>query len=87
MHADLQQGASVDAAVANWQQATPSQYLPDVVAIIQNQQQTGGNLALMLAPMSEDIFAKAGSDGAFYPAMHELAQNVGAPVPERVQFG
>ena len=84
VHDNLQQGFSVNQALTNWHQTTPSAYLGDVVATIRKQQQTGESLALMLDPVGEVILAKAGSDGAFFPAMCELAKSVGARFPSRV---
>ena len=80
---DLVQGLSIGEALGNWQQARPSAFLSDVVATIQHQQQTGGNLAFMLEPLGEEILAEVGSDGCFYPAMKELAQSDGAQLPAR----
>jgi tight adherence protein B len=83
VHDDLQHGISLDQALSNWLQSMPSINLGEVVATIQQQLQTGGNLALMLDPVGETILAVAGSDGAFFPAMRDLAQSVGAKLPPR----
>lgn len=82
---DLKRGLSINQALTNLRQTTSSHYLGDVVAVIEKQRKTGGNLAFMLAPVGEEILAKVGSDGAFFPTMRSLAQRVGATLPPRVK--
>jgi Flp pilus assembly protein TadB len=81
---DLRRGVSFDQAMSNWLQTTSSNHLADVVATIQRQQQTGGNLAFMLESVGEKILARVGSDGAFYSVMQNVARQEAAPLPSRI---
>ena len=83
--ADLSSGLALDQAITNWQQTSPSAYLPYVAAVVRQYQQTGGNLPDLLAPVGEQLLEIAGTDPAFYPAMRGLAQSVGATLPPRVE--
>ena len=83
--AELQSGLTLDKAFANWQQKTASTYLPDIVAVMHEHQQNGGNLADMLTPVADQLLKTAGTDPAFYPAMRRLANNVGAALPARAE--
>ena len=85
LQTEINSGVPIDQAVMRWQQSVPSKYLPEVAAVIHAQQQSGGNLAFMLEPIGDAIFDKAGSDGAFYPAMRVLADCVGAPLADRAK--
>jgi tight adherence protein B len=80
---DILRGVSCNQALDNWQETISSAHLGKLVSTIQKQQESGGNLAVMLDPVGEAILAATGSDGAFFPAMNELARNVGARVPSR----
>lgn len=84
---DLEAGCTYDAAFVNAQWAWPSPYLAQIVATITQNQQTGGNLADQLAPLSDLIYQAVGSDEAFYPVMRQQSQSLGASLPERVQKG
>jgi Flp pilus assembly protein TadB len=83
--ADLEAGCTYDEAFANVQRTWPSPYLAQVVETIERNQQTGGNLADQLAPLSERIYQAVGSDEAFYPEMRHQAQALGSQLPERVR--
>ena len=83
MNADLQAGLSLDEGLTNLLEAVPSRYLKQIIAVIQEQRRSGGNLGHMLAPLVDDFLAQVGSDGAFYPAMRQEAKDLGAQVPER----
>jgi Flp pilus assembly protein TadB len=85
LDADLKTGFSLDEGLANLKKSVPSEHLGKVIAVIQEQQKTGGNLALMLEPLSRELVEQAGSDGAFYPAMRQEAEALGAQVPERAR--
>ena len=85
LDADLKAGLSLDEGLANLQKAVPSAHLAQVVAVIQEQRKSGGNLAELLEPLVDGILKAAGSDGAFYPAMRQEAEVLGAPVPERAR--
>ncbi len=85
LHADLKSGLSLDQGLANLHKAIPSERLGQVIAVIQEQRKSGGNLADMLAPLIDGILEEFPSDGAFYPAMREEAKQLGARVPARAQ--
>jgi hypothetical protein len=67
------------------QTAWPSPYLAQIVETIEQQQRTGGNLAMQLDPLAERIYQAVGSDEAFYPEMRHLANAVKGPLPDRVR--
>jgi Flp pilus assembly protein TadB len=83
--ADLEAGCTYDEAFANVQEAWPSPYLAQIVEAIVRHQQTGGNLAQQLDPLSEQIYQAVGSDEAFYPEMRHLANAVQGPLPDRAR--
>jgi Flp pilus assembly protein TadB len=85
--ADLEAGCTYDEAFANAQKTWPSPYLAQITETIVQNQQTGGNLANQLDPLSELIYQAAGTDKAFYPEMRRQAQELGNRLPERVQRG
>jgi Flp pilus assembly protein TadB len=85
--ADLEAGCSYDEAFANARKTWPSPHLAQIVETIQRNQQTGGNLADQLAPLSERIYRAVGTDEAFYPEMRHQAQALGSVLPDRVQRG
>jgi len=84
--ADLKSGISLDQALTNWQKNVPSTYLPEVITVIKKHAQASGQLANQLDPMIDEILAKAGTDGSFYPALRRLTQAVGAKLPPRIPF-
>ena len=83
--ADLEAGCTYDEAFANMQEAWPSPYLAQIVETIAQNQQTGGNLAEQLDPLSEQIYQAVGTDEAFYPEMRRLANAVQGPLPDRAR--
>jgi Flp pilus assembly protein TadB len=83
--ADLEAGCTYDEAFANAQKTRPSPYLAQIIETIVQNQQTGGNLADQLAPLSELIYQAVGTDEAFYPEMRHQAQALGSQLPERVR--
>jgi tight adherence protein B len=85
--ADLEAGCTYDEAFANAQKTWPSPYLAQIVKTIERNQQTGGNLADQLDPLSEMIYQAVGTDEAFYPEMRNQAQELGNLLPDRVRRG
>jgi Flp pilus assembly protein TadB len=83
--ADLEAGCTYDEAYANVREAWPSPDLAQIVETIVRHQQTGGNLADRLEPLSEQILQAVGTDGAFYPEMRKLANAVQGALPERAR--
>jgi Flp pilus assembly protein TadB len=83
--ADLEAGRTYDEAFANVQETWPSPYLAQIVETIVRHQETGGNLADRLDPLSEQIYRAVGTDEAFYPEMRNLANAVQGPLPDRVR--
>ena len=63
----------------------PSLYMKDVVAVIQNVIDAGGNLPDKLEPVIDDILHRIGTDKALWPAMRRLAERVHAVLPQRMQ--
>jgi hypothetical protein len=85
LHADLTSGLSLEQGLANMLEAVPSRHLAQVIAVIQEQRKTGGNLAWLLEPLVDEILQQVPSDGSFYPAMRQEAKDLGAQVPDRAQ--
>ena len=82
---DLEAGCTYNEAFANAQKAWPSPHLSQIIETIVQNQQTGGNLADQLAPLSELIYHAVGTDEAFYPEMRRQAQALGNRLPDRVR--
>jgi len=85
LDADLKAGLPLEQGLANLHKAVPSAHLGQVIAVIQAQRKTGGNLAELLEPLVDSILKQTASDGAFYPAMRQEAKILGAQVPERAR--
>jgi hypothetical protein len=85
LHADLTAGLPLEQGLANLLKAVPSQHLGQVIAVIEEQRKTGGNLAWLLEPLVDGILKQVPSDGSFYPAMRREAAQLGAQVPERAR--
>ena len=85
LHADLDAGLTLEQGLANLVKVVPSKHLAQVVAVIEEQRKTGGNLAWLLAPLVDEILQQVPSDGSFYPAMRQEAKDLGAQLPERAQ--
>ncbi len=84
--AELDQGLEFSAALASWQRAIPSAALARLVEVLKQPAQSArqsGSLADLLDPLSEDLLRDCGSDPAFYAAMRQEAEQLGAKVPER----
>jgi Flp pilus assembly protein TadB len=82
---DLEAGCTYDEAFTKLQQVWPSPYLAQIAETIVQHQQTGGNLASHLDPLSGQIYQAVGTDEAFYPMMRRQSQQLGRPLPGRVQ--
>jgi hypothetical protein len=85
LHAELTSGLPLEQGLANLIKAVPSKHLAQVVAVIEEQCKSGGNLAWLLAPLADEILKQAPSDGTFYPAMRVEAKTLGATLPERAR--
>ena len=85
LHAELTSGLPLEQGLANLIKAVPSKHLAQVVAVIEEQRKSGGNLAWLLAPLADEILKQAPSDGSFYPAMRREAANLGASLPDRAR--
>jgi hypothetical protein len=85
LHAELTSGLPLEQGLANLVKAVPSKHLAQVVAVIEEQRKTGGNLAWLLAPLVDEILQQVSSDGSFYPAMRQEAKDLGAQLPERAR--
>ena len=81
----LREGLTLEAALANLQQAYPSPYLARLAEAIQRHGEAGGNLARSLAPIGDEALAEVGSDKAFYPWLRQTAMSLGASIPERAR--
>jgi Flp pilus assembly protein TadB len=81
---DLEAGCTYDKAFGNLKQAWPSPHLAQIVETIVQHQQSGGNLAEQLDPLSDQIYQAVGTDEAFYPVMRIQSQQLGRPLPDRV---
>jgi hypothetical protein len=79
---DLEAGLPLDEACEKLKKAIPSAHLAEVLRVIQQQRQDWETAAL-LAKLSEEIIAQAGSDPALYEAMRVQARELGATLPER----
>jgi hypothetical protein len=84
LHVELTSGLPLEQGLANLVKAVPSKHLAQVVAVIEEQRKSGGNLGDMLEPLVDEILKQVPSDGTFYPAMRVEAKTLGAPLPERV---
>jgi Flp pilus assembly protein TadB len=84
--ADFEQGLSFETALANWKNAFPSNALARLVEVVLYHRQTGGNLGILLEPLSDDLVRQHGSDPAFHPAMREEAEILGRKdLPDRIR--
>ncbi len=82
---DLRSGKGFEAAFANLQKAMPSKLLSEVVAVIQEQQKSGGNLGVLLLPTIDKLVERGGSDPAVYAFMRRLSEQILAPLPVRAR--
>jgi hypothetical protein len=77
---ELENGVELGPALANWQSAIPSAALGRLVEALQGSSES----VILLDLLSEELLREYGSDPAFYPSMRREAEQLGAPVPERV---
>lgn len=82
--ADLEAGHTYDDAYAHMREVWPSPYLAQIVETIVKHQQVGGNLAVQLDPLVDQIYREVGTDEAFYPEMRIQAKQLGARLLDRV---
>jgi len=85
--AELEAGCTHDEAFAHLKATWPSLHLAQIVGTIVRNQESGGNLAAQLEPLAEPIYRAVGTDEAFYPEMRRQAEQLGGPLPERLQKG
>lgn len=83
--AHLEGGDSYDEAFVQLLQDCPSPYLAQFVDVVRHHQEVGGNLALMLDEVGQHIREQVESDGALFPYIRDLCQQVAARVPEYVK--
>lgn len=83
--AELDRGMSLESALNQLKQNSPSPAFTRLVDVILTHRQIGGNLAYQLEPVMEEFLATEGSDPAFYAMMREEAQILGASLPERAK--
>jgi len=82
---DIVTGMGIKAAFTNLRNDVPSRLVSELVGVILEQQEHGGNTGLMLKPLVEKFIQEAGSDPAMYPAMRSLAKLLDVPVPDRAK--
>ena len=80
---EINQSNDYAAALRAWKQAIASPSLARLADLMEQQRQTGGNLADQLDPLGEELLRECGSDPAFYPALRRQAQALGAATPQR----
>ena len=74
-----------EAALRAWKESLSSPILARLASLMEQQRQTGGNLADLIDPLGEEVLRECGSDPAFYEAMRRQAEQLGASVPERAR--
>lgn len=80
--AALQANQPIESALDAAYQAWPSPHLKRIIDTILGQRRTGGNLAIQIESLGNEIRAQAGSDEAMYPAMRRQAYQLGRPLPD-----
>ena len=85
LFADLQKGTGFEAAFSKLRKSVPSRPLGEVLDVILEKQKSGGNLGTMLRPFEKKFIEQFGSDPGLYPFMRTLAEQIGAPLPERAK--
>ena len=83
--ADLQEGLTLEAALAHLQETYPSSYLARLAQAIGLHGEAGGKLARSLVAIADQALADVGSDRALFPRLRETAMTLGAPIPERAR--
>lgn len=82
---EIQKSGSYEGALKAWKQALPSPSLARLADLMDQQRQTGGNLADMLDPLGEELLRDCGTDPAFYEPLLRQAEQVGVKhLPERL---
>jgi len=82
---EIQKSGSYEAALKAWKEALPSPSLARLADLMDHQRQTGGNLAEMLDPLSEELLRDCGTDPAFYEPLLRQAEQLGVKqLPERL---
>ena len=80
---DLNSGLSFEATLGNLKAIFPSAAFGRFVdACLQHQ--SGGDLAELLDPLSEDLVRQYGSDPGFHVVMRQEAETLGAELPKRI---
>jgi hypothetical protein len=82
---EIEKSGSYEAALKAWKQALPSPSLARLVDLMDQQRQTGGNLADMLDTLGEELLRDCGTDPAFYEPLLRQAEQFGfKQLPERL---
>ncbi len=79
-----EKSGSYESALGAWKEAIPSPALARLADLLEQQRQSGGNLADIIDPLGEELVRELGSDPAFYEPMRKQAKILGATVPDRV---
>jgi len=79
---NLASGQTMEEAWEGVRAEWPSPHIERIIERLQEHRQAGGNLAVMLAPLGQEIREQAGSDEAVYPAMRKQAYALGRPLPD-----
>lgn len=83
--AHLEAGDSYDEAFAQLLEDCPSPYLAQFVDVVRHHQEVGGNLAFMLDEVGQHVREQVESDGALFPYIRDLCEQVAAQVPDYVK--
>lgn len=97
LQGDLHQGLSLEVALAKWKAAFPSVYIARLADTILESKRLfgdhtvleefkGGPLAEMLDPLEKELLREAGEDPAFHKIIRQMAQQLGAELPDRLKF-
>ena len=85
LKADLVNGMGLEGGITHLKAVFTSAALNRLLDAILLQQQTGGNLGDIIAPIGEDLTRQHGSDPAFHAVMRQEAQELGAALPDWVR--
>jgi tight adherence protein B len=83
--AHLEAGESYDEAFAQLLEDCPSPYLAQFVDMVRHHQEVGGNLASMLDEVGQRVREQVESDGAMFPYIRDLCEQVAAQIPDYVR--
>jgi hypothetical protein len=81
----LREGADLPAALAGWQQPAAPASLRRLARCLSSGPSESGSLLEDLDTFSADLLRECGSDTAFYPALRQEAEDLGAEVPAHVR--